>query len=77
MDFNLLQDGTREIIIADTESGLFEFKLCVTNGLCLVADDKYLKIYRQIKVNKEYRLIHKILLKEKSESSCNNIQIDV
>ena len=53
MDFNLLQAGTREIVVAGTESGLFEFKLCGTNGLCLVADNKYLKVYRQIKVNKK------------------------
>ena len=77
MDFNFLQDGTREIIVAGTESGSFEFKLCETNGLCLVADDKYLKVYRQIKMNKEYRLIHKILLKEKLEPTCDNIHIDV
>ena len=42
-----------------------------------MADDKYLKVYRQIKVNKEYRLIHKILLKEKLESTCDNIHIDI
>ena len=64
MDFNLIHDSTSEIIHAVTESGLFEFTLCGVNGLYLVADDKHLKIYRQIKVNKENCLIHKILLKE-------------
>ena len=77
MDFNLLQDGTREIIVAGTESGLFEFKLCGTNGLCLVADDKYLNVYSQFKVNNVYRIIHQFLLNEKLESTCDNIHIDI
>lgn len=76
MDFNLLSDGTREIIVKGTETELFELKLCGLNGLCLVADDKHLKVYRQIQVNKEYRLISKILLKEKLSDNVGNILID-
>ena len=76
MDFNHLSDGTKEIIINGTEAEFFELKLCGLNGLCLVADSKYLKVYRQIQINKEYRLISKILLKEKLPDNVGNILID-